>query len=85
MKILRATHTDYQHPKHLRVETDVSHKCWGAVVGFYESRYICLAPSHSQYARLAKGNLPAWTVADSRGETEERLASQGRYIVRDEE
>jgi hypothetical protein len=47
---MKATHTNYKHPRHLRV-----------VDG---SRVLCMAPSHSQYARLAK----AQGLKDYRGE-----------------
>ncbi len=45
---MRATHTDYKHPKHLRVEDG--------------GEVYCLAPSHSQYSRLNKSGLPSHTL-----------------------
>jgi hypothetical protein len=39
-----ATHIDYQHPRHLRVEEN--------------GEVFCMAPSCSKYARLAKASLP---------------------------
>jgi hypothetical protein len=42
----RATHIDYKHPRHLRV-----------VDG---DKVLCMAPSCSTYANLAKANLPKW-------------------------
>ncbi len=41
---MKATHTDYKHPRHLRVEMD------GDV--------FCMSPSHSRYSELAKKSLP---------------------------
>ena len=64
---MKATHTDYTHPRHLRVEEG--------------GEVFCLAPSHSQYSKLAKASLPkfgdnpndfklprhssAWTIGDA--------------------
>jgi hypothetical protein len=47
---MRATHTDYKHPRHLRVEDN--------------GQVYCMAPSCSDYARLAKASLPSW-LADA--------------------
>lgn len=41
---MKATHTDYKHPRHLRVE-------------MMDDVY-CMAPSHSQYSRLNRPGLP---------------------------
>jgi hypothetical protein len=41
---MRATHIDYLHPLHLRVEL--------------EGRVLCVSPSVSYYAALAKKPLP---------------------------
>lgn len=43
---MKATHTDYMHPRHLRV-----------VEG---DKVYSMAPSHSQYSRLSKGGVPKW-------------------------
>lgn len=43
---MKATHTDYMHPNHLRVEMD------GDV--------CCMAPSHSCYAKLSAKKLPSF-------------------------
>lgn len=43
---MKATHTDYKHPKHLRVEDG--------------GQVFCLSPSHSQYERLNKAGLPSY-------------------------
>jgi hypothetical protein len=40
----RATHIDYLHPRHLRVERD--------------GEVFCMAPSCSRYAALARKGLP---------------------------
>ncbi len=48
---MRATHTDYKHPRHLRVEhneKDGSEGVW------------CVSPSASIYSKLSKPNLPSW-------------------------
>ena len=47
---MKATHTNYTHPRHLRVECD--------------GQVFCMAPSHSQYARLNKMGLPLFTGLD---------------------
>ena len=46
---MKATHTDYMHPRHLRVVED-------------DGSVLCYAPSCSTYARLNKPNLPKWGV-----------------------
>lgn len=43
---MKATHTDYKHPRHLRIEEG--------------DKVFCMAPSHSQYSRLARASLPKW-------------------------
>lgn len=43
---MKATHTDYKHPRHLR-----------AVDG---DKVLCVAPSCSDYATLTKKPLPTW-------------------------
>ena len=42
----KATHTDYKHPRHLRV-----------VDG---DKVLCVSPSCSDYAKLNKPGLPKW-------------------------
>lgn len=49
---MKATHIDYKHPKHLRVEEN--------------GEVFCLAPSHSQYSRLAKPGLPKFLYNEPR-------------------
>lgn len=46
---MKATHTDYKHPRHLRIEEG--------------GKVYCMAPSHGQYAQLAKTNLPSFRDA----------------------
>lgn len=43
---MKATHTDYKHPKHLRVEDG--------------KRVLCVSPSASVYAALNRKGLPSW-------------------------
>lgn len=43
---MRATHTDYKHPKHLRVEDG--------------DRVLCVSPSASTYAKLNRPGLKPW-------------------------
>ena len=47
---MRATHTDYKHPRHLRVEID-------------RGQTLCVAPSASFYAKLNRPGLPSWKDA----------------------
>lgn len=57
---MKATHTDYRHPKHLRVVDGQKHKGFSIGRGDYETDAICMAPSCADYARLNKPNLPKW-------------------------
>lgn len=43
----KATHTDYKHPRHLRVD-------------YGGGKVLCVAPSCSDYARLNRSGLPKW-------------------------
>ncbi len=43
---MKATHTDYKHPRHLRVEDG--------------PRVLCMAPSHSRYSDLNRKGLKPW-------------------------
>ncbi len=45
---MKATHTDYQHPRHLRVEID--------------GKVLCVSPSSSLYAKLNRRGLPSYRV-----------------------
>jgi hypothetical protein len=49
---VKATHTDYKHPRHLRVDTGDKR------VGV--DGILCVSPSCSDYARLNKSGLPKW-------------------------
>jgi hypothetical protein len=44
---MKATHTDYKHPRHLRVEIN-------------DHRVLCVSPSASIYDKLNKSGLPKW-------------------------
>lgn len=44
---MKVTHTDYKHPRHLRIVD--------------ESGVWCMAPSHSQYSKLNKAGLPSYS------------------------
>lgn len=55
--MMRATHTNYKHPRHLRVEDD-----GGAV--------LCMSPSASSYARLNRPGLPDWNEAQRKARLE---------------
>lgn len=46
--MMKATHTNYKHPKHLRVAEN--------------GRAYCLSPSHSQYNKLNSPKLPDWLM-----------------------
>lgn len=51
---MKATHTDYLHPRHLRVEDGKSDPLR------HDPKALCLSPSSSDYARLNKPGLPKW-------------------------
>ena len=57
---MKATHTDYKHPRHLRVVDGQIHIGWNIGRGWYETDAICMAPSCFDYARLNKPGLPSW-------------------------
>ena len=44
---MKATHTDYLHPRHLRIEEN--------------GEVFCMSPSCSDYGRLAKASLPKFS------------------------
>lgn len=48
---MKATHTDYKHPKHLRVEM--------------EGDVFCMSPSDSRYSALNKSSLPRFGAKES--------------------
>lgn len=53
-----ATHTNYQHRNHLRIEGGEECLRWNAIDGFSKERAVCVAPSHSRYAKLNRKGLP---------------------------
>ncbi len=58
---MKATHTDFQHPRHLRVVDGVQRRSWTAARGWETTDAICVSPSCSDYARLNRRGLPKWT------------------------
>ncbi|WP_123877985.1 hypothetical protein [Aurantiacibacter spongiae] len=56
----RATHTDYLHPGHLRVETGQHYQAWAAGSGSFVRTALCVSPSSSTYKRLNRRGLPKW-------------------------
>lgn len=57
---MKPTHTDYMHPRHLRVEDGHMHPAWNIGAGHYTKTSVCISPSCSDYAMLNKSNLPKW-------------------------
>lgn len=57
---MKATHIDFQHPRHLRVVDGQKHKGFSIGQGDYETDAICVAPSADLYKQLYKPNLPKW-------------------------
>lgn len=49
---MKATHTDYLHPKHLRVEDG--------------NRVLCMSPSAKAYEGLNRKGLPSWSAERDR-------------------
>lgn len=60
MANMKATHTDYLHPRHLRVEDGGRYPVWGGGDLSFVRTAVCVAPSASIYARLNKPDLPKW-------------------------
>lgn len=60
----KVTHTDYQHPKHLRIVTDEWRNGWSIGAGWYRTKALCVSLLCSDYAKLNKPNLPSWDDAD---------------------
>lgn len=69
--MMRATHTDYLHPRHLRVEDGRAHMAWNVYRGYFEVRAICMAPSCSEYNRLNRKGLPKWRPGGTEGLAEQ--------------
>lgn len=59
-----ATHTDYLHPRHLRVPAPGIPEAWNATVGWYTPDALCVAPSSADYAKLNKPGLPSWSSGE---------------------
>lgn len=57
---MKATHQDYKHPQHIRVETGERFKAWSIGKGWSEVSSVCMAPSASEYDRLYSPKLPKW-------------------------
>jgi len=57
---MKATHRDYLHPGHLRVEVGGSFTAWSPETGFFQRTALCLAPSSADYRRLFDPRLPTW-------------------------
>jgi hypothetical protein len=57
---MKATHIDYQHSGHLRVEDGELHLAYAIGRGLHYVRGFCMAPSCSDYAKLARKGLPKW-------------------------
>ncbi len=57
---MRATHRDYLHPGHLRVEDGRRYPAFNQRDGSFERTALCVSPSSNDYARINKPNLPVW-------------------------
>lgn len=57
---MKATHRDYMHPGHLRVEDGGRYAAWNIGDGSFIRTAVCMSPSCSDYARLNKASLPIW-------------------------
>jgi len=57
---MKATHTCYKHPNHLRVETGQAYPAWNAVQGDYFEDALCMAPGASDYRKLNKPGEPCY-------------------------
>jgi hypothetical protein len=58
---MRATHTDYLHPRHSRVETGQTYAAWNIVQGHFKADALCLSPNSALYARLNRKGLPKYS------------------------
>lgn len=57
---MKATHTDYKHPRHLRVEDGKPHLAWNIGKGWHDEGALCVSPSCSDYDRLNRKGLPSF-------------------------
>lgn len=81
---MKATHTCYMHPNHLRVETNETTRAWNIGDGWHEKGALCVSPKSSSYSRLNKPGLPCLTKASGRrcsthGGTDERRDDVPEY------
>ena len=57
--MMKATHTNYKHPGHLRVEDGGSHASYAGGVMF-KTTAICVSPNSELHKRLNRNGLPSW-------------------------
>lgn len=57
---MKATHRDYLHPGHLRVEDGGRHPAWSAGAGNFVRTALCVGSHSADFARLNRASLPAW-------------------------
>lgn len=57
---MKATHRDYLHPGHLRVEDGGRYPAWTVAYGEFVRTAYCMSPLCKDYARLNKPGLPRW-------------------------
>lgn len=57
---MRATHTDYMHPRHLRVEGCLGRQFFD---GPCKVDVLCVSPGSSLYDKLSRANLPEFSAA----------------------
>lgn len=55
----KATHSDYMHPNHIRVETGEQYLCYRGGSYFYTNA-LCVAPNSDMHKRHNKKGLPKW-------------------------
>jgi hypothetical protein len=55
---MKATHTDYLHPRHLRVEGCLGHRFFD---GPCKVDVLCVSPSSALHAQLNRSNLKSWS------------------------
>lgn len=57
---MKATHTDYKHPRHLRAEGCLGHRFFD---GPCQVDVLCVSPSSSLYDKLNRKGLPSFRDA----------------------
>lgn len=60
---MKATHTDYIHPRHLRVEGCLGYPFFD---GPCKVDVLCVSPSASLYAKLYRTDLPSMMKQDAK-------------------